>query len=122
MQRHTSPQSDSSEQSSDRSYSSFRQEQDFASQPFSPTSSVAEVADFGDDGMHEQMYQRAISNNPSFGIGSETLQGDGRSDRSRRLSNDSGSGLLDSGRGQFLRRRRESQQNDPDNASDSDWF
>ena len=116
------PQSDPSEQSSDRSYSSFRQEQDFASQPFSPTSSVAEVADFGDDGMHEQMYQRAISNNPSFGIGSETLQGDGRSDRSRRLSNDSGSGWLDSGRGQFLRRRRESQQNDPDNASDSDWF
>ncbi len=116
------PQSDPSEQSSDRSYSSFHQEQDVAAQPFSPTSSVAEVADFGDDGMHEQMYQRAISNNPSFGIGSETLQGDGRSDRSRRLRNDSGSGWLDSGRGQFLRRRRESQQNDPDNASDSDWF
>jgi len=74
--------------------------------------------------MHEQMYQRAISNNPnpSFGIGSETLQGDGRSDRTRRLSNDSGSGLLDSGPGQFLRRRRESQQNDSDHAPDSDWF
>ena len=118
------PQSDPSERSSDRSYSSFRQVQDFASQAFSPTSSVAEVADFGDDGMHEQMYQRAISNhpNPSFGIGSETLQGDGRSDRTRRLSNDSGSGLLDSGRGQFLRRRREAKQNDPDNQPDSDWF
>lgn len=115
------PQSDPSEQSSDSSSSSLRQEQNVASQPFSLTSSVAEVADFGDDGMHEQMYQRAISNNPSFGIGSETLQGDGRSDRSRRFSNDSGSGWLDSGRGQFLRRRK-SQQNDPDNASDSDWF
>jgi len=116
------PQTSPSERSSDTSYSSFRQEQDFASQPFSPTSSVAEVVDFGDDGMHEKMYQRAISNNPSFGIGSETFQEDGRTDRSRRLSNDSGSGLLDRARGQFLRRRREAQQNDPDQASDSDWF